>query len=409
MKHILRSLIVTVLLASALTLSVVASPDHGVEKHVEPDTGPQGGRWLEQGELALEVVIYEAGLPAEMRVYPYVNGQLISPLGLSLQVQLHRLGGEIQSLSFEHEGPYLVSRQEVTEPHSFEVDIEAGYQGKVYTWHYDSPEGRTELSDRAIKLAKIGTAVAGPGDISSKDKLFGVITPTIDRRFSLMAPYPGVVEALLVQVGEQVKLGQPLMRVRNSQTLKSYSVNSPANGVVTEQFANAGELAGNQVLMEVADLSKVWVELSAFPENIERLRIGQRALVKDLHQHLQAEGEVFYIAPMMSAGHIARARLLIDNADGHWRPGMHVKADVITEQRQAPVRIERQAIQQLGERSVVFVQVGNTFEARPVELGLSDNQWVEVLSGLSAGMQYVTANSFVLKADVLKAGASHAH
>lgn len=409
MKNFLVSLMLSAALAVTWALPVIASGDHESENHTEPREGPQGGRWLEQGELTLEVVIYETGVPAEMRVYPYINGQLVTPAGLSLQVALHRLGGEIQALSFEAEGPYLVSREEVSEPHSFEVGIQASYQGKAYTWHYDSPEGRTELSERAIKQANIATAVASGGEINSKDKLFGVITPTIDRRFSLMAPYPGVVEALLVQVGEQVKQGQALMRVRNSQTLQSYTLNSPAKGVVTEQFANAGELAGNQVLMEIADLSKVWVELSAFPENIERLRVGQRAQVMDLHQHLQAEGEVFYIAPMMSAGHIARARLLIDNADGHWRPGMHVKAEVITQQRQAPVRVERQAIQQMGERSVVFIRVGNTFEARPVELGQSDNQWIEVLSGLPAGMQYVSANSFVLKADVLKAGASHAH
>lgn len=409
MKQFLMSLMMVAALAANWAFPVAASPDHDAETHAEPSSGPQGGRWLEQGDFALEVVIFETGVPAEMRVYPYINGQPVAPAGLSLQVALHRLGDEVQWLSFQAEGPYLVSNQQVAEPHSFEVEIEASYQGKAYVWHYDSPEGRTELSDRAIAQAKIVTSVASAGEINSKDKLFGVITPTIDRRFSLMAPYPGVVEALLVQVGDQVKQGQPLIRVRNSQTLKSYSLNSPANGVVTEQFANAGELAVNQVLMEVADLSKVWVELSAFPENIERLRVGQRAQVMDLHQHLQAEGEVFYIAPMMSAGHIARARVLIDNADGHWRPGMHVKAEVITQARQVPVRIERQAIQQLGERPVVFVQVGNTFEARPVELGQYDNQWVEVLSGLSAGMQYVTANSFVLKADVLKAGASHAH
>jgi len=55
------------------------------------------------------------------------------------------------------------------------------------------------------------------------------------------------------------------------------------------------------------------------------------------------------------------------------------------------------------------VQYGNQFEARPLELGRSDGKWVEVLSGITAGEKYAGKNSFVLKADLGKAGASHDH
>ncbi len=71
--------------------------------------------------------------------------------------------------------------------------------------------------------------------------------------------------------------------------------------------------------------------------------------------------------------------------------------------------VTRQAIQNIRGWSAVFVRYGNTFEARPLQLGLRDSQWVEVLSGLSAGEQYVAKNSFVLKAEIGKSGASHAH
>ena len=74
-----------------------------------------------------------------------------------------------------------------------------------------------------------------------------------------------------------------------------------------------------------------------------------------------------------------------------------------------PVAVTREAIQNIRGWSAVFVRYGNTFEARPLELGHRDGQWVEVLSGLSAGEQYVAKNSFVLKAEIGKSGASHAH
>jgi len=49
------------------------------------------------------------------------------------------------------------------------------------------------------------------------------------------------------------------------------------------------------------------------------------------------------------------------------------------------------------------------FEVRPVTLGAKNSEWVEVIAGLSPGSEYVTVNSYVIKADILKSGASHAH
>jgi cobalt-zinc-cadmium efflux system membrane fusion protein len=58
---------------------------------------------------------------------------------------------------------------------------------------------------------------------------------------------------------------------------------------------------------------------------------------------------------------------------------------------------------------VVFVRVGDTYEIRPVELGKRDAQQVEVLSGLKAGDQVVVEQSYLVKADIEKSGASHDH
>ena len=67
------------------------------------------------------------------------------------------------------------------------------------------------------------------------------------------------------------------------------------------------------------------------------------------------------------------------------------------------------AIQTLNDWPVVFGRYGEHFEARPLKLGRSDGKMVEVLSGLSAGEQYATGNSFVIKSELGKAGASHDH
>ena len=274
---------------------------------------------------------------------------------------------------------------------------------------HDEEENVVVLTEQAILANGIKTEPASSGTISQHDTLFGVVAPTIDNTFTIMAPYQGIVEKVFVEIGDRVTKNQPLLKVQNRQTLQSYIIKSPADGEVTERLIAQGQLALDQTLLTIINLEQVWVELSAFPENIEKLQIGQSADIYDLHQHLNTSGKVSYIAPMMTGGHIARARVVINNRDGHWRPGMHVKADVKTAELVSQLRVKQTAIQSLEDENVVFVKTANRFEARHVNLGEANREWVSVIEGLNAGEEYVTENSYILKADILKNGASHAH
>jgi len=149
--------------------------------------------------------------------------------------------------------------------------------------------------------------------------------------------------------------------------------------------------------------------MSAFPENIEKLALGQKVTVYDMHDHENAFGTISYVAPQMTGGHIARARATIDNSEGHWRPGMHVKANVEVANREMSLAVKTSALQSFRDMPVVFARYGNTFEVRMIEMGEKNDEWIEVLGGLEPGTEYVTGNSFLLKADVLKDGASHDH
>jgi cobalt-zinc-cadmium efflux system membrane fusion protein len=104
------------------------------------------------------------------------------------------------------------------------------------------------------------------------------------------------------------------------------------------------------------------------------------------------------------------ARAVIENADNHWRSGMNIRADVVLSEKEAPLAVKTEAIQRMEGNTVVFVQEeGGTYKAHPVETGMSDSQWTEIKSGLNAGQRYVAKNSFVVKADIGKAGAEHEH
>ena len=87
---------------------------------------------------------------------------------------------------------------------------------------------------------------------------------------------------------------------------------------------------------------------------------------------------------------------------------MHVKF-VKQKQKTVALAVKKQALQNFRDFTVVFARFENTFEVRMLELGESNGDYVEVLGGLKPGTEYVTDNSFILKADILKNNASHDH
>jgi cobalt-zinc-cadmium efflux system membrane fusion protein len=267
----------------------------------------------------------------------------------------------------------------------------------------------TTISAYFIQASGIKSEAAGPQTLIQTDTLFGVITPVQDQVFSLHASFPSMINKVFVQVGDRVKKGQSLARLTNIQTLQSYTLKSPSAGEVTSRSVNTGDRVDAEEILLISDLSKVWVDMSAFPENVERLSIGQNANVYDLHNHEKSLGKISYIAPQMTGGHIARARVTIDNSEGHWRPGMHVKADIEIGKKLVNLAIKRDALQKMEDNTVVFERNGNNFSVRAIEIGEQDDNWIEVLSGLNKGTEYVSENSFIVKADILKSGASHDH
>lgn len=389
-----------------------AAGDHGHDDpaHAEPAEGPNGGRLLQSDGLNLEITLFESGIPPEMRVYPYLaDGTALAPAQVKLTITLLRTGGQQDRINFEAENDYLLGDAEIIEPHSFAVQVAANFQGKDYHWHFESYEGRAEIPDRLLKLTQVKTEPAGPQTLTVSRTVYGIISKDENRVFHVHAPYAGIVQSVFVQTGDKVKKGQKLLTVRNQQTLQTYTITSPASGEVTLRPAKRGDHTDIGTLVEISDLSQVWVEMSMFPQDIDAIKTGMSVQISDLHGEQSVEGKLDYLSPQMTGGHIARARATISNPDGVWRPGMHIKAQIITEQIDVALAVKRSALQTFRDMPVVFARFGNIFEVRMVALGRQDDDYVEVTGGLKAGTEYVSNNSYLLKAEVLKDGASHDH
>lgn len=403
-------------LNAILTTPVMASGDHGhghddhAEYEAEPAKGPHGGRLLEQDDFALEITIFEAGVPPEFRVYAYDDHEPVNPAEVQLQIELHRLGGDEDRFAFTPAGDYLRGGGTVTEPHSFDVHVEARYKNQAYQWEFESYEGRTQIAAPAAADAGVQTEIAGPASIRQTVMLYGTVRPDEERVLRLAAPYAGHVRDIRVRVGDRVKQGDVLALIQSSESLETYTLKAPRSGLILSRHANPGELTGDDALFVLADLSQVWIDFAAFPRQHANLEVGQPVNVHSSNNEHTAQATIGYIAPVgSSASQSILVRAILDNREGDWLPGLLITGDVVVSESEVPLAVKASALQTFRDFTVVFARFGETYEVRMLELGHRDEQYVEVLDGLKPGTEYVTENSYLIKADILKSGASHDH
>jgi len=262
---------------------------------------------------------------------------------------------------------------------------------------------RTVLTPEQLKTANISLQTAGGARLRDALPLYGVIAPNAERMREVTARFPGLIQNITRKVGDAVRQGETLATIESNESLQSYSLVSPLSGVVTARNANIGEQANDKPLFVVADLSTVWVELSLFPRDASKVRVGQAVRVKSPDLDFSAQGTVTYVAPFgSSANQTLTARVLLDNAQRRWAPGLYVTAEVTLAEHEVPLAVRRSAIQRMDDAPVVFVHTEGGFEARPVRLGKSDGDLTELLSGLKPGEIYAAENSYVIKAEALK-------
>lgn len=376
----------------------------------EFERGPHRGRMLRQDDFAIEVTIFETGVPPEFHLYAYKNDKPISPNDVQANIKLLRTGNKTDNFSFRADGDHLVGSGVVIEPHSFDVEVSAKFSGRDYSWKYDSYEGRTTMPAGVAKTAGLTTEQAGPATIAETLRLMGRVAMNEDRRAQVSARFPGLVQAVRVQTGDTVRAGQTLAVVENSDSLRSYNVTSPINGIVLERLTNVGDVAGSEPLFEIADLSQVWVELHAFGDDAARLGSGLPLRLSAANNTEPVTTTIQRVLPMANAAsQSVVVRALLPNTDGRWRPGMAVTADVTLAERSVPIAVKVAGLQRFRDFTVVFAQFGDTYEVRMLELGQQDGEYVEVLGGIDPGTRYVVEQSFLIKADVEKSGASHDH
>lgn len=264
--------------------------------------------------------------------------------------------------------------------------------------------GVAAITPQAAAAAGIQVAAAGPLDIRETITLYGTVKSNGEREQNLRARYPGTIRAVQKSIGDAVRRGDTLLTVESSSSLQTYAVSSPINGTVLDRKANPGEAVNSDtILMRVADLSTAWVEFAVFNRDLGHVRPDMPVRVTAADGGFLAEAKLNYVAPSGDADNQSVvARATVDNARNTWIPGQFVTGDVVISAFRAPVAVLPSALQTFNGKSVVFVEGPSGFVARPVTVGRRSKTAVEVTSGLRVGERYAAANSYLVKADLLK-------
>ena len=253
------------------------------------------------------------------------------------------------------------------------------------------------------------TEKAGSGTIHETLTLSGRVQTDPGRLSHVRARYPGMVKNVKRNLGDKVRAGDVLATVQSNESLQTYAVKAPISGIIIHRDIQTGEATGDEPLFIITDPSQVWIEFDIFDRDLGRVKAGQVVTIKTLDDK-QVMGTIDWISPLAShASQSVRARVVLPNPDGRFRPGQFALGQVTIEKHRVPLAVRLSAIQQFRDFKVVFAHFDGTYEVRMLELGRRDQEWVEVLGGLKPGTEYVSQNSYLIKADIEKSGASHDH
>lgn len=383
-----------------------AAPDNASKRR-----GPHGGRYFGDPDFECEVQIYEPeGITPEFHVYFFKDSKSYDPKDAKIVIKLERIN-RTDTIQFKKEADYYAGNAPVVEPHSFHAFVNVTHAGKTYEWKFDSIEGRAEMPDEILARAGVEMLKAGPAKIRQRLSVRGRVHLNEQTRTSIIPRYDGIVKAVKKELGDQVQKGDVLALVESNESLQTYEVHAESAGTVIEKNVRLGEFANNQrTMFVVADLSSVWVDFIVHRKDFPLLKTGQAVTIHADEGIESVEARLSYLSPFSAEGsQTMMARAVVPNAKGELRPGLLVTGDVVYAEADVPVAVKASALQTFRDWDVVFVRVGTLFEAMPFEIGRRDAEWIEVKEGIPAGTSYAAENSFIIKADVMKSGATHDH
>jgi cobalt-zinc-cadmium efflux system membrane fusion protein len=360
---------------------------------------------FQKGNIKIEVSIDESPEGSVIIASTFEDGKAFIPDYFSIELQ--KLGSTVEEFEFQSSKGVLRSTRALSEPHSFNATIYLTDKKRKYSWEWENLEGRTQIAKKLIEKSQLATSEVQSGTIERHVELLGTLVIPPKNKAEVNARFSGVVETLVADVGDSVNAGDVIAKIQSNDSLQTYIVKAPISGKIVSRNVNVGQLVAGETLYDIVNANTLWAELKVFPSKRDTIKPGSYVHIKKGSQ--QQDAQVKVLIPSSSQSPYQIAIVEIDNIEGVFSPGDMVTGVVDAQKIAVSLRVENEAIQSMDGNLVVFLHYGNMFQAVPVQLGIKDDNFTEIKHGLKIGQVYVSKNSFLIKADLEKSGASHAH
>ncbi|WP_154221918.1 efflux RND transporter periplasmic adaptor subunit [Marinicella rhabdoformis] len=273
--------------------------------------------------------------------------------------------------------------------------------------HGHDEEKATTINSEVSKKQNLQTALASAGTIEQKLKVYGRLQAAPEHMADVYARFPGVVKKMTANIGDVVKKGQTLAVIESDNSLQTYNITAPIDGMVQHRYLNPGEVTADRILFKLLDSQSLWAELKVFHQQRKQVRAQQKVSLLDNNEKIVST--IHHMIPGPENEPYLLARVPFDNSNKQHTPGDLISADITVFESTVDVRVENKAIQYMEGQAIIFIQKGDEYTAQSVTLGVSDDDYTAITSGLMAGQSYVTDNSYLIKADIEKSAAAHVH
>jgi Cu(I)/Ag(I) efflux system membrane fusion protein len=197
---------------------------------------------------------------------------------------------------------------------------------------------------------------------------------------------------------------------RTRKPIYATTIVSPVSGIVTKKLALEQQyVQQGQALLEVADLSKVWVEADVYEQQLPSVKLGDRVeITAAAIPNRTFTGTASFIVPVLEgATRTARVRIELANPGLALKPDMYVNVRMIGAPAPAHIMVPASAVLDRGQSQFVWVETQpGAYEPRQVTTGGRHGDAMVIASGLNEGDNVVVEGGFLLDSEARLRGAA---
>ncbi|MCF6777213.1 efflux RND transporter periplasmic adaptor subunit [Thiotrichales bacterium 19X7-9] len=191
--------------------------------------------------------------------------------------------------------------------------------------------------------------------------------------------------------------------IKNKKADTLVDIYAPISGVISELDAKEGMyITPDKNLMTIVNLNTVWLSIEIFPSQISEVKIGDKVIGKvNGIENMNFSGKIDFISPTIDpTTRTFSARATLVNNEKLLKPNLYMDVTIESKMIKHSLAVPKSAVIRLKNIDYVIVaDKNNNFSAQEIKIGLTTNDYYQILAGLQSGDAIVTSAQFLIDSE----------